>query len=369
MTQAAMSHGMLRLAVAGGGTAGHVYPALAVISAWRKMVGPEAPILYLGSGAGIEEVLVERAGIPFSSIQAGPLRGKNPLVVACSIIRLAWGVGQAWKALSDFQPHVLLATGGYVSIPAALAARLRRVSLALYLPDIEPGWAIRFMATLARRIAVTSAASKAYLPASKVIETGYPVRDEVWGLDKSEARRRLGLEVDFPTLLVMGGSRGARSINRAVSEALEPLLQTCQVIHICGPDDEDWLRERASRLEETLAARYFLYPYLHSLFPSALASADLVLSRAGASVLGEYPAVGLPSLLVPYPYAGSHQEKNACFLSQAGAAQVIRNGQVSSLHVTVKGLLEDRERLAQMSREALNLRRPQAAQDIATMLV
>lgn len=368
MTQAA-GHRLLRLAVAGGGTAGHVYPALAVVGAWRKMVGPEAPILYLGSQGGLEETLVSKAGITFCGIQAGPLRGKDPLVMARSGGRLAWGLGQSWRALAAFRPHVLLATGGYVSIPVALAARLSRVPLALYLPDIEPGWAVRLLAPLAQRIAVTSAASQAYLPHEKVVETGYPVREGVVEMEKAEARRGLGLKEDLPTLLVLGGSRGARSINRAISEALEALLPVCQVLHVCGIDDEDWLRERASRLGVSLAGRYTLYPYLHSQFPWALAAADLAVSRAGASVMGEYTAVGLPSILAPYPYAGSHQEKNAQFLARAGAALVMRNGQMDSLPVTVKELLEDQERLARMAKEAKALSRPQAARDIAALLV
>lgn len=365
MTQAAV----LRLAVAGGGTAGHVYPALSVVAAWRNMAGAGAQVLYLGSRVGMEESLVKKTGISFTAIQAGPLRGKAPLVAARSMAQAVWGLGQAWRALGTFEPDVLLATGGYVSIPVALAARLRRVPMVLYLPDIEPGWAIRFLAPLARYIAVTSAASRAYLPTGKVVETGYPVREEVWGLDKIEARRRLGLQEELPTLLVLGGSRGARSINRAVGEGLEKLLRFCQVMHVCGTADEGWLRERSSHLGESLASRYALYPYLHAQLPSALAAADLALSRAGASVLGEYPAVGLPSILVPYPYAGSHQEKNAQSLSQAGAALLMRNGQMGTLHETIKELLENRERLARMSQETRALSRPQAARDIAALLV
>lgn len=369
MTRAVAGQEPLRLAVAGGGTAGHVYPALAIVEAWREMVGASSPTIYLGSGAGLEQTLALKAGLAFHHIQAGPLRGKGPLSVARSAARLAWGLGQAWRGLVSFRPHVLLATGGYVSAPAALAARLLRVPLTLYLPDIEPGWAIRFLTPFARRIAVTSAISQAYLPAGKVVETGYPVRAEIWGLEKGEARRRLGLSEDLPTLLVMGGSRGARSINQSISETLGELLQVCQVLHICGPHDEARLREAAARLGQALAPRYTLHPYLHAQLPWALAAADLALSRAGASVLGEYPAAGLPSILVPYPYAGSHQGKNADFLSRAGAALVVSNGQMGSLQVTLRELLQDQARLARMGREAKALRRPQAARDIAALLV
>lgn len=367
MTQATAFIPPLRLAVAGGGTGGHVYPALAVVRAWRRLRGQDAEVLYLGIEGGIERGLVEREGLSFLGMQAGPLRGKSALVIARSAGSLAWGLGQAWRALAAFRPHVLLATGGYASVPVALAARLRRVPLVLYLPDIEPGWAIRFMAPLAFRIAATSSASRAYLPAGKVIETGYPVREEVLQTTKADARRRLGLSEGWPTLLVLGGSRGSRSINQFISDGLETLLQTCQVLHICGEDDEGWLRERSSLLDSKLASHYSLYPYLHGEFPSALAAADLAISRSGASVMGEYPAAGLPSILVPYPYAGSHQEKNAYYLAQAGAALIMRNGQLAAMLSKVKELIQDGESLARMSREARALSRPQAAQDIALL--
>ncbi len=358
-----------RLAVAGGGTAGHVYPALSVVAAWKKMAGTEAEVLYLGSKGGIEKDLAERSGTSFMGIQSGPLRGKSPRVIARSAGHLTWGLGQAWRALRTFQPQALLTTGGYSSIPVALAGRIHRIPLVLYLPDIEPGWAIRLLAPLAQRIAVTSAASKTYLPNDKITETGYPVREEIWGREKAEARRRLGLKPELPAVLVLGGSRGARSINRAISENMEMLLQVCQVIHVCGTEDEHWLRERASCLDVTSADRYAVHPYLHAEFALALAAADLAVSRAGASVLGEYPAAGLPSILVPYPYAGSHQMKNAYFLSQTGAALIMRNGQMASLHIAIKELLQNPKRLARMAREAKALSRPRAAQDIAAMLI
>ncbi len=356
------------MAATGGGTGGHVYPAIAIIDAWRKLAGQGSQVFYLGSKGGIEEALVMREGIPFTGIEAGPLRGKNPLVMARSAARTSLGIASAWKELGRFHPDALLATGGYVSIPVAIAATLRRIPIVIYLPDIQPGWAVRALSPLPQRMAVTSAASTAYLPASKVLVTGYPVREEVFGQEKSDAKRSLGLQEDLPTLLVLGGSRGARSINRAVGEHLDRLLTCCQVIHVSGTDDEGWLRERASRISGEIAGRYCLYPYLHSEFPAALAAADLALSRAGASVMGEYPAVGLPSILVPYPYAGSHQDKNARYLSRTGAAVVLRNGQTNSLPETVIGLLRDPAGLESMAREARALSRPDAALRIAELL-
>jgi UDP-N-acetylglucosamine--N-acetylmuramyl-(pentapeptide) pyrophosphoryl-undecaprenol N-acetylglucosamine transferase len=251
----------------------------------------------------------------------------------------------------------------------ALAARLRGIPIVLFLPDIQPGWAIRTLAPLAQRIAATSATSQRFLPAGKVLETGYPVREEIWAIEKETARQRLGLSPELPTLLVLGGSRGARRLNQAIADCLEELLASSQVLHISGRADAPWLRERAATLKGHQARRYVLHPYLHSDFPYSLAAADLALSRAGASVMGEFPAAALPSILVPYPHAGSHQEANARLLVQAGAALKLENGQLAGLLPLVRELLADKGRLTQMAEAARGLRRERAATDIARLLV
>lgn len=359
----------------GGGTGGHVYPALTVIRAFQAQErtangGEEPAILWVGSSGGMEQALVQRAGLPFRGIAAGGLRGLAPWTMALNLARLALGTGQAWRIVGQFRPDVIFATGGFVCAPTVLAGRLRRVPSLLYLPDIEPGLAVRFLARLVDRVAVSFEASRRYLPGAKVVVTGYPVRAELLSRDRQEARRRLSLEPDGPALLVFGGSRGAHRINAAAREAAEGLARIAQVIHVTGPDDAPWLEQRREELPVALRERYRVYPYLHEEMVDALVAADLAVARAGAATLGEFPAVGLASILVPYPYSGQHQMPNARYLADAGAAIIVEDGALTGerLLAEVTRLLADEKGLAEMRRRAARLAEPRAATNILTEL-
>ncbi|RLC60711.1 MAG: UDP-N-acetylglucosamine--N-acetylmuramyl-(pentapeptide) pyrophosphoryl-undecaprenol N-acetylglucosamine transferase [Chloroflexota bacterium] len=240
----------------------------------------------------------------------------------------------------------------------------------IYLPDLEPGLAIRVLSRFAARVAVSFPEVARYFGAGKAVVTGYPVRAAFFAADKAAARATFALEAGMPVVTVFGGSRGARSINRALCSILDELLVRCQVIHVSGTLDADWVAERAKALPPDLRSRYRHYAYLHGEMVEALAAADLVVARAGASTLGEFPALGLPSILVPYPYAGQHQDVNADYLVQRGAAVKIADAELSAkLLPTIQALLDDRERLAEMSARARSLARPEAARRIAEELI
>ena len=324
----------------------------------------------MGGAEGAEAEIAARQGLPFQSIAVGGLRGLAPWTMARNLGRLALGLVQAWRIVGHFRPHVILATGGYVCVPVVLAGWLHRVDSLIYLPDIEPGLAIRFLARFATRVAVSFEASSPFLPASKVVVTGYPVRRALFQVERETARHRMGLQEGERTLLVFGGSQGAHRINLSVYEVAAQLAELCQVIHICGRADESWLRERRVRLPRHLRRRYRVCPYLHEEMAHALAAADLAVARAGAATLGEFPALGLPSILVPYPYAGAHQERNARILAQAGAAVVIADAELSGqvLLSKVRELLGDGEALARMGEGARRLAQPEAAARIAEEL-
>ena len=368
----------MKVIITGGGTGGHVYPALAVAEVLhsgdiagkngngRGKVPPS--VVYLGAKTGVEAELATRAHVPFLGIQTGPLRSANPLRLLGGLARNVWGLFQAYAILRRERPGVVLATGGYVCTPVVLAAWLLRRPRVIYLPDVKPGWAIRALSPFATKVAVSSSASARFLPARKLVETGYPVRGDFGIATKREARERLGLEPGTKTLLVWGGSRGAHSINGAVCRALPELLGVCQIVHISGRADEPWLGAERSRLSDREQRRYHLYGYLHEQLPAAFAAADLAVSRAGASVLGEFPAAGLPSVLVPYPYAGAHQRFNAEVLQAQGAALILDNSRLDELAPLVTSLLEDEDRLARMAERARALARPDAAQRIALLL-
>jgi UDP-N-acetylglucosamine--N-acetylmuramyl-(pentapeptide) pyrophosphoryl-undecaprenol N-acetylglucosamine transferase len=358
----------VRLIISGGGTGGHVYPALAAVQKLAQQLD-DLDVLWVGSQGGMEQALVERAGLKIKPVSAASIRGKNPMAVVGSLWQLSQGCLQSRQIIRRFRPEVLFVTGGYVCVPVALAAWRAGVPIIIYLPDIEPGWAIKFLARFANRVAVTAPEAQQFFKSGLTVVTGYPVQAELFSLrqvGQAEARRQLGLANDWPVLLIFGGSRGARSINQAVTAQLEDYLRASQVIHVCGTLDEPWVRARQVQLPENLQRRYHLSAYLHEEKVAALVAADLMISRAGASVMGELPAAGLPAVLVPYPYAGAHQTLNAAYLARHQAAIIVDNADLNQkLKGIVIDLLTDKEKLKAMSQACQSLAQPDAAARLA----
>ncbi len=373
--------------IAGGGTGGHVYPALAVVEALTPSPGPSpspAPsarergpggegegvrIRWIGSRGGVEEGLVMRAGVPFDAIPAGGVHGLGPPRAVWNGLKLLAGVVRVIGLARKFRPHALLVTGGFVSVPAAMACWLRRTPIVVYLPDVEPGLAVKFVSHLATHVAVSVEASRQFLPPGKVVVTGYPTRSELARSTRTDALRHFGLEPGRKTLLVFGGSRGARSLNRAVGSILDALLMRYQVIHISGTTDVAEARARRQALRDEVKPRYHLFEYLHDDMGLALAAADVVVSRAGASVLGEFPLFGLASILVPYPYAWRYQKVNADYLASHGAAIRLNDEDLAGdLLPAIERLMSDDAARALMQTRARSLARPDAAARLADLL-
>ena len=419
----------MRVLLSGGGTGGHVYPMLSVVSALisrslpkgseelrssvepdslpasvecsrqeddrpKRELGQRSParrpandrlsaqrgsklatvpesdstvaLCYVGQSGSIEEELARRAGISFRSIESGQIRGKKPWEILRSLGQMVRGARQAASVIREFKPDVALVTGGYVAAPAAWAMwrASPRVPMLIFLPDLTPGLAIKVTSKLAVRVAVSFPEVCKYFP-GKAVVTGYPVRPELLAADRTGAREAFGLQKELLTLLVFGGSRGSASINRALVSALPELLAHCQVIHISGQADWPWVAERFALCQLLYTERYHPFPYLNEEMVQALAAADLVVARAGASVLGEFPAVRLPSILVPYPHAGKHQDANAAYLALRGAAVILKDEELPTrLAPMILDLLRAPDRLAAMSQAAANLARPEAAGNI-----
>ena len=361
----------MKLALSGGGTGGHVYPALSIAGALARElpVSETLETLYIASAGGAEGEIVRRAQMRVKTITTAPIRGQMPWQMVANTALIATGAAQARSILADFRPEVLLSTGGYASFPAALAARSRGIPLALYLPDLHPGWAVRAIARLAQRIAVTAIEGLRKLPSGKTIVSGYPVREEFWQANRAEARERLGLAEEEKVLFVTGASSGAHSINKALAADLPGILELCEVVHLSGTADESWLREIHEALPLGLRSRYHLYGYMHDEMPWAMAAADLALCRSGASTLGELPAVGLPAILVPYPHAGGHQRVNARYLERNGAAVLLDDSELGRILPVIGELIHDESRLRAMRAAAKRLARPDAARRIARVLL
>lgn len=359
------------MVLAGGGTGGHVYPGLAAgraLAADAAAAGRTLDLLYIGIRGRVDEVIVPRAGIEFRAISAGALRVGSPLTFGSNMLKLARGVMQSIGILRGFKPDVVFATGGYASVPVGVAARLLRRPLVVYLPDVTPGWAVRLLSRLATRMTTTSERALAYLPATKATVVGYPVRDEFWTLDRAAARDALALPRDGKVLLVTAGSLGAQKINDAVAASLERILAQAMIVHVTGPGGEAAATQQRAALPAELQARYTVHGYLDEM-PAAMVAADLVVSRAGASSLGELPAAGAPSVLVPGEYEGWSQAPNAEHMQAAGAAVMLRNADLGRLGDVVLDLLADDARLGAMRAAARTMARPDAARDLARVLV
>lgn len=342
-----------------------MYPALAVHSALTAKV-TDVDTLWVGGAGGMEESLVKRQGIAFESVPAAGIHGVNLVNMPRNLVLLAQGVFAARRLLKEFKPDVLFFTGGYVAVPVALAGR--SIPTVLFVPDIEPGLALRSLTRFADEIAVTTSQSQKYFR-KKVRETGYPIRPDLSLWDRETATRHLGIAGGLPVLLVFGGSKGARSINLAVLNSLRDLLGKFEIIHLSGDADWQYVKHTREQLPMELAARYHALPYLHEM-GAALAAADLVVSRAGASVLGEFPLFGLPAVLVPYPHAWRYQKVNAEFLAYRGAAVILEDHRINNeLMVTLNVLLDNRNKLKSMRAAMFELSHPRAAEKIASILI
>lgn len=368
-----------------------MYPALAVAEALLAVPAPASAlhpggdaltgttdgtqIYFVGSAGGFERPLLEEArsaGLQlaaYDEVRAGPLHGVALRQLPASLLNLLIGFFQALRLLRKVRPQALLLTGGWVNVPVALAAWLLRVPSLIYLPDIEPGLTIKALRPLARQVAVTTEESRAFIPEKQMLVTGYPLRRAlIECLDqRGAAQAHFGLNPAKKTLLVFGGSRGARSINSALLDILPQLLADgVQVLHVSGT--LDWERIQAQRAALGSPPDYHAHAYLHDM-GLAFAAADVVVCRAGASVLGELPLFGLPSILVPYPHAWRYQKVNAEYLAQRGAALLLEDAKMSvELLPALRTLFGDAARLATMQTAARALAQPQGAQNVAAAL-
>ena len=338
-----------------------MYPALTVTETLRN---DAHTLLWVGSEGGMEKALVERVGLPYKAIPAAGVHGISLKKLPGNLLRLWKGYWKSRRLLKEFDPDVLLFTGGYVAIPMA-AAGLRRRSV-LFVPDIEPGLALKVLARFASRIAISVEDSRRFFrQQEKIIVTGYPLREDLKKWQRPEALAYFGFDPQVRTILFLGGSSGARSINQAVSEIASQLTQNYQVIHLTGHLDWDLIQQQT----RALGPRYQAFPYLHEV-GAALACADLVVSRAGASILGEYPYFGLPAVLVPYPYAWKYQKVNADYLVDRGAALLLEDRSLkTNLLPLLTELMNEPERLAAMSAAMRALSNPDAALAIADLLL
>ena len=313
--------------------------------------------------------MAQRAQIAFQPIEVGGVRGLTPWKAARNLWGAYRSMGRVRAMIRSFKPTAIFATGGYVSAPVIWAGAAEHIPSVIYLPDLEPGWAIRATARWATRVAVSFPEVEKHFARGKAVVTGYPVRAEFFNIDQTSARKKFDLDPSARTVTMFGGSTGAHHINQAVVANLTALAQLAQVVLITGRNDEAWVNEQTARLPDDLCARVRVFGYLDDDLPHALAAADVVVARAGAATLGEFPALGLPAILVPYPYAGRHQARNARFLVERGAAIQVDDAALDDeLVPTLQKLFDAPAQLKTMSDAMRSLAQPRAASNIAALL-
>lgn len=350
-----------------------MYPALSVLLRMKTDRPSAVPeILWVGSESGMEADLVKREGVRFEAIPSAGVHGVGLRALPGNLWRLWRGLLASMRVLRAFRPHALFFTGGYVAVPMAFASWLGGYGKRLlYVPDIEPGLALKVLARFAHAIALTVEESRTYFSRQSALTvTGYPLRPQLERWTRPEALAALGLRGNLPVLLVTGGSKGARSINRAVAAGLPELLKSMQVVHISGKLDWEEMEQARKNLPPNLAEKYRLFPYMHDEMGAALRAADLAVMRAGASTLGELPLFGLPAILVPYPYAWRYQKVNASYLVERGGAELLADGDLAEKIVpAVNSLMDDPLRRSKMRTALQGLNRPEAAAHIAGLLL
>ncbi|TMC80724.1 MAG: UDP-N-acetylglucosamine--N-acetylmuramyl-(pentapeptide) pyrophosphoryl-undecaprenol N-acetylglucosamine transferase, partial [Chloroflexi bacterium] len=308
-------------------------------------------------------------------IKAGKLQRYVSWSTVTGVARVPVGITQAVGIVRKFRPDAVFTSGGYVSVPAGLAARLNGVPLLMHNQDVPPLLSNRLIAPIATRISVVFADSLSYFPARKTLQLGNPVRQEILDMRKvspQQARRQLELDAELPLLLVTGGSQGARHLNQVVCRTLPDLLPYCQVLQISGKlllqETRELSEQAMAELDAGLRQRYRLVPYLNEEMPAALQAAGLVLCRSGAATLCELAVLGKPSILVPLPPAIgiSPQEANASMFGRSGAAQVIKDTDLKRelLVDRVKSIFTSNTLLQSMAEAVRTFARPDATQDI-----
>lgn len=359
----------MRLLIAGGGTGGHIYPALAVVRSLRARAG--APELgWLGGHRGLEASLVPAAGVPLRRLLLRSLRSAGRDVhVVLDPVRLGLSIPQAFALLLARRPAAIFTTGGYVAIPTLLAAAVLRIPSVLWDGNVVPGRSVRLVARLASVVAVSHPETAAALGHPRTFLTGTPTRSTA-GVDVDEARERFGARPGERVLLVFGGSQAVRRINDAVFGALPRLVERVRVVHVTGEAGYAPALTARESLPPAQRDRYRPYPFLLDDMTAALAAADLAVGRAGASTLAEAAAFALPLAIVPYPHAGGHQRLNAESYTRAGAAVLIEDEDLDADRlVELAGLLADPLRHATMSAAAREQARPDAAGAVAALLL
>ncbi|MEE9554651.1 MAG: undecaprenyldiphospho-muramoylpentapeptide beta-N-acetylglucosaminyltransferase [candidate division Zixibacteria bacterium] len=353
-----------RILFAGGGTAGHLMPAINIATEMTKMNRKIKP-LFVGKKGGMEQDIVGRYGYEIEEIDVIGMK-RTPRGVIRFIMNWNTGNKQAMKIIREYDPAIVIGTGGYVSAPIIRAAHKMKKRIFLQEQNSLPGLALRSVARYADIIFIAYDSARSYFDESKCCLTGNPIRTDIGNRDPVKSKGKFGLDVKKKTLLVLGGSSGASSINETVSKLVSDFTHDdWQLLWQTGNRDYNRYYEKT-----TGKVRGALFPFIDDM-PSAYAAADLVLSRAGAMALSEITAAGLPSVLIPYPHAtGDHQTMNARVLEKAGAAVVVAESEINlKLKAALDKMMTNDIERSRIGKAAGAIGNPDAAREIAKTIL
>lgn len=358
----------MKIAVSGGGTGGHIYPALALIREIQKK-DENVEFLYIGTEKGLESKLVPRENIPFKSIHITGFKRKISFENVKTILRFLKGVKDSKKMLKEFKPDVVIGTGGYVCGPVVYAAAKMGIPTIVHEQNSVPGLTNKFLSRYVDKIAICFEEAREFFPEQKVVLTGNPRASEVLGQDGIKGRLSAGLKLKIPTVLIFGGSRGARPINEAVIKSLTELSgKSYQVLYVTGDVHFEDVQKEVELVGNP--ENVIIKPFIHNM-PEVLSGVDLTVARAGATTLAELTSLGIPSILIPSPYVtDNHQEKNARALSENGAARLLLEKDLTGpkLVETIDHILGNEEKLADMKKAAKKLGIPDSAQRLYRLM-
>lgn len=366
----------LKIVIAGGGTGGHVQPAVATVRALRRRVAVEP--LWIGSRDGLERQAAQAEQIPFRAVATGKLRRYLSFMTLVDAVRVPLGVLQALGILRRERPDVVFATGGFVSVPSVVAARLLAIPALSHEQTATAGLATKINARFCDVVALAYETSTHALAGgrAKTVVTGNPIRAELLAGSAERAYTDLGLDPSLPLIYVTGGALGAQAINHAVRDALPDLLRITQVVHQCGPSEANGdypeLIAACARLEPELKRRYVVRERLSAELADVYAAARLVIGRAGAGTVAELATLGKPSILIPLPGSGGdEQTRNARVLADEGAAILLPQSELSPRRLVdeVQRLLDDPDALPCMGHRALRHSHRDAADRLAELIL
>ncbi|VAX26164.1 UDP-N-acetylglucosamine--N-acetylmuramyl-(pentapeptide) pyrophosphoryl-undecaprenol N-acetylglucosamine transferase [hydrothermal vent metagenome] len=352
----------MRIIIAGGGTGGHLYPGIALAETFVRLQN-KTQILFIGTTQGIGTSPIPKKGFDLETVAATGFVGKGLSGKLKSLFSIPKGLGQSLGILKKFKPQLVIGIGGYVAVPVMLAATLLRIKRVILEPNVMPGLVNKITAPLSHLVITTFEASNQHLPRHKIKRLGIPVRPEI--LRAKDSQKSKGTA----TLVILGGSQGAHSINQAMIEAL-PFLkkapQSFSIIHQTGKTDSEDVKTayRKSGLEAKVSA------FIDDM-ATTYSRADLIISRAGAGTLSEIAALGKAALMIPFPYAAGHQIENAKAFVEIGAAEMILDQDLSgeALAKAILALIVHPARLKKMEKAALQHGNVNAAEDIVKMCI